>query len=127
MYEIKDIAETKFDKLLEHIDLGELDIVESRTNERAMSEELLGIISAPADDTLSMLRMAHPHDGRCGELCSGIHPGVLSFSLLLESRLPNHSGCICTCVNYSKVVFISFSMGAGAGTIQRLELFKEVR
>ena len=38
-------------------DLGELDVVESRTN---MSKELLGVVSADADDKLSRLGKAHP-------------------------------------------------------------------
>ena len=31
MSEIEDIADTKFDELLEHVDLGELDVVESKS------------------------------------------------------------------------------------------------
>ena len=59
MSEIKDIANTEFDKLLEHVDLGKLDIVESNTDEQDMSKELLDIVLAPAYNTLSMLGMVH--------------------------------------------------------------------
>ena len=62
MSEFEDIADTEFDELhaLEHIDFGELDIVEAHTNRQAMSKELLGVVVVSADDTLSRLRMAHP-------------------------------------------------------------------
>ena len=54
MFEIKDIAGTELDELLEHVGLGKLNLVESRTNGLDISEELLlGVILAPADDTLS--------------------------------------------------------------------------
>ena len=50
MSEIGDIADTEFD---DQVHLGEFDVVDSRINERLdMSEELLGVISDPADDTL---------------------------------------------------------------------------
>ena len=53
MSEIEDIAETEFDKLLKLVQLGESDAVNSHIDEwQDMSEELLGVISAPADDTL---------------------------------------------------------------------------
>ena len=58
MSEIKDIADTEFDKL--SLDLGELDIVESCTNGQDMLEELLGIVLAPANDMLSRTGMEHP-------------------------------------------------------------------
>ena len=32
MSEIEDVAHTEFDGLLEHVDLGELDVVESRSH-----------------------------------------------------------------------------------------------
>ena len=54
MSEIEDIADIEFDELLQHVDLGELNVVESCTNGWDMSKESLGIVSAPADDTLSM-------------------------------------------------------------------------
>ena len=69
MSEIEDIADTKFDELLEHVDLGELDLVALRTDSQDMSEELLDVVLVPADDTLS-IRQWHTRDGRCGELCS---------------------------------------------------------
>ena len=53
--EIEDIAGTEFDELLlQQMHLGELDVVDSRINQRLdMSEELLGVVSVPADDALS--------------------------------------------------------------------------
>ena len=58
MFEIEDIAGTEFNKLLQKVYLGELDVVDSRINERLdMSEELLGVVSAPANDMLSMTGM----------------------------------------------------------------------
>ena len=66
----KNIAGMEFDELLQKVHLGELDIDDLCTNERLdMSKELLGNISAPGDDRLSMSGMA-PHHGRCLELCS---------------------------------------------------------
>ena len=54
MSEIEDIADKEFDELLQQVHLGELDVVDSRINERLdMSEELLGGVSNQADDTLS--------------------------------------------------------------------------
>ena len=59
MSEIEDIVGTEFDELLQQVHLGEVDVVDSRINERLdMSEELLGFISAPVDDILSTLGMA---------------------------------------------------------------------
>ena len=60
MSEIEDIADTEFDELLEHVDLGELDVVESRTDWQDMSEEPLDVVLVPVDDTLSRSAMAHP-------------------------------------------------------------------
>ena len=80
MSEIEDIADTEFDKLLQQVHLSELDVVDSRINERLdMSEELLGVISDPADDMLSTLGC----HGRCPELCS-----VHGCSHLWVWRLP---------------------------------------
>ena len=73
--------------LLEHVDLGKLDIhvVQSCTNGRDMSEELLGIISALTEYTLSTCTVCwgwHTSDGRCGELhlgmdsCQGSSPSL---------------------------------------------------
>ena len=55
MSEIEDIAGTELDKLLlQQMHLGELDIVKSRINHQLdMSEELLDVISVPADNALS--------------------------------------------------------------------------
>ena len=44
MSKIEDITDTKFDKILEHVDLGKLDVVESHTNGQDMSKEMLGIV-----------------------------------------------------------------------------------
>ena len=56
MSEIEDIAGMEFDELLQQVHLSELDVrcvVVLRINERLdMSEEMLGVISDPADDTL---------------------------------------------------------------------------
>ena len=56
---IEDIVGTEFDELLsQQIHLGELDVVDSRINERLdMSVELLGVVFVPADDALSMPSM----------------------------------------------------------------------
>ena len=55
MSKIKDIAVTEFDTLLlQQMHLGELVVVDSHINKRLDTlEELLGVISAPADDALS--------------------------------------------------------------------------
>ena len=59
MSEIEDIVGTELNELLQQVHLGEVDVVDSRINERLdMSEELLGFISAPVDDILSTLGMA---------------------------------------------------------------------
>ena len=53
MSDIEDIAGTKFDEPLQQVHLGERDIVDSCINERLdVSEELLGVVLVPADDTL---------------------------------------------------------------------------
>ena len=41
MFEIENIADTEVDELLEHVDLGELEVVELRTDSQDMSEKLL--------------------------------------------------------------------------------------
>ena len=70
MSEIEDIADSKFDELLQQVQLGKHDVVDLRIDERQdMSEELLGVVSAPADDTLSTSGMAS-RDERCRELHS---------------------------------------------------------
>ena len=54
MSEIGLIADKEFDEVLQQVHLGELDVVDSRVNERlSMLAELLGVVSDPADDTLS--------------------------------------------------------------------------
>ena len=54
MSKVKDIADLEFDELLQQVHLGELNVVDSRINERLdMLAELLGIILEPAKDTLS--------------------------------------------------------------------------
>ena len=60
MPEIKDIADTEFTERSEYFDLGKLDMVELRTDRQDMSEELLGVISAPEADMLSMSGRAYP-------------------------------------------------------------------
>ena len=53
MSEIEDIADMEFDELLQHVGSGELDVIESRTDGQDLSEEVLGVVLAPTDDTLS--------------------------------------------------------------------------
>ena len=91
MSENEDIAYMESDKLLEQVDLGKLDIVESHIDDwQDMLEELLSIrgaavLLAPADDTLSTSGMApcECRVGRCGELHSGVNlcqgPSPLSY------------------------------------------------
>ena len=48
MSEIEDITNAEFDELLKQVDLGELDVVELRIDERQdMSEELIGVTQLP--------------------------------------------------------------------------------
>ena len=59
MSEMEDIADMEFDNLFQSVDLGKLD--DSRVaHGQDLSEELLGAVLAPADDTPSTLGMAHP-------------------------------------------------------------------
>ena len=45
------MADTEFCELLQQVHLGELNVVNSRTHEQLdMLEELLGVVSDPADD-----------------------------------------------------------------------------
>ena len=54
MSEIEDFADSEFDELLQQVHLVQLDVVDWRINERlCMSEELLGVVSDPANDKLS--------------------------------------------------------------------------
>ena len=51
---------------LQQVHLGKLDVVDLRINQQLdMSEELLGVVSAPADDKLS----SWVYHGTCQELC----------------------------------------------------------
>ena len=60
MSEIEDIADLEFDELSEHVDLRELNVVESRTDWQDMSEEPLDVVLVSVDYTLSRSAMAHP-------------------------------------------------------------------
>ena len=63
MSEIEDITGTEFHKLLEPVQLGEsnVHVVNSHINEwQDRWEELLGVISTPADDTLKGRWRWHP-------------------------------------------------------------------
>ena len=54
MFKIEDIAGTEFNELLQQMHLGELNVVDLRIIERLdILEELLGVVLAPVDDTLS--------------------------------------------------------------------------
>ena len=80
--------EEEFDHLLEKTDPVELDIYSPLAIQEISSEELLGVVSAPADDTSSTSGMA-PRDGACGELraggdsCQGSPPSPM---ILAQSR-----------------------------------------
>ena len=51
MSELEDIADTEFDEVLELVQLGERDIVDSHIDEQLdMSVELLPVFWAPVDD-----------------------------------------------------------------------------
>ena len=80
MSETEDTADTEFDKLLENVDFGKLDIVESCADGQDTMDELYGIVIAPADDTLSTSGMAHPL-WKVWETALGakLVPGVLPF------------------------------------------------
>ena len=54
--------------------MDELDVVKSRTDRQDVSEELLGVVLVPMDDTLSRSGW-HNRDGRCGKLLSGMDFG----------------------------------------------------
>ena len=54
MFKIEDIAGTEFIELLQQMHLGKLDVVDLCIIERLdILEELLGVVLAPVDDTLS--------------------------------------------------------------------------
>ena len=70
MSEIEDNNE--FDVILGSTNLDELDLTSSMMNKQQdLSEELLGVISAPADDAIGTSGVA-PQEGMCGELCIGL-------------------------------------------------------
>ena len=83
--------EKQFNQLLEKTDPAELDMY-SPIASQEMSEELLGIVPAPADNTSSTTGMA-PHDGACGELraegdsCQGSLPSLMNMvhTLVLQT------------------------------------------
>ena len=55
MSEIKDIGDLELDKVLELVDFGKMDILESCINEpHDMLEELLGIVLTQGDDIMNM-------------------------------------------------------------------------
>ena len=54
LLEIQNNASTEFDALLQQVHLGELDVLDLFINEQQdMPEGLLGVVSTPANDTLS--------------------------------------------------------------------------
>ena len=59
MSEIKENTDMEFNELLEHVNWGELDVVDSSTDGQDMLEELLGVTLAPVDDTLTLSGMVH--------------------------------------------------------------------
>ena len=81
--EIEDIAYTEFNELiLEQVHLGKLNVVDSRIDEwQDMLEEMLGVVSAPADNTLCMSGMASC-DGSRG--IGAREAGEAMASLILE-------------------------------------------
>ena len=85
----------------------------SRTDEQEMSQELLGVVSASAKDTLSTWGTV---------IGDGLVPDILS-SFVLEARPPNQAhGCAGTI--RGRGLYISFSTSVGADTIQGRELLK---
>ena len=74
-------------KLLEHIDLGKLDVVGLCTDGQDMSQELLGVVSAPTNNTLCTSGDGTPMIGVWGTaLMDGLVPGVLSFSFPVKQK-----------------------------------------
>ena len=69
MFENEDITDTEFDKILEHVDLGELNVVESHSDRKDMSEEVLGVVVVPVADMLSIHvgQQWHTREGRYGK------------------------------------------------------------
>ena len=91
MSDIEDIANSEFNELLEHFDLGELYAVESSTDGQDMSKELLGIVTATTDDALSTSGIAQLWwEVRRTAFGNGIVLGVLSF-LFVIGVTPTHS------------------------------------
>ena len=58
--EIEELTNTEFGKLLEHVNFGRLDVGVWLTDAQDVSEEFLGVVAAPVDDTLSKSEMAQP-------------------------------------------------------------------
>ena len=59
MSESEGIATTEVDKVLEDVDLGKLDTLQSHTNVQELLKKLYGVVLVPADYTLSMSGMAY--------------------------------------------------------------------
>ena len=87
MSEMEDIADMEFDNLFQHVDLGELD--DSRAaHGQDLSEELLGVILAPADDTAKYIGDGTPAVGWCEEPSSGMALSQASSpSLSVETKI----------------------------------------
>ena len=74
--------EEEFDQLLERTDPAELNMYSPIASQEMSLEELLGVVSAPADDTSGTSGMA-PCDGACGKLrvggdsCQGFPPSLM--------------------------------------------------
>ena len=104
-------ADKEFNELLEH-NLGDLDVVKSRTDGQDMSEELLGVVLAPADDTLSTLVFySTPVIGGVGTAFrDGLVPGVLSFSFPFGSTQNSLAGApfekFCACSTASSCCYM---------------------
>ena len=67
MSEIKDIADTEFDDLSQHVDLGKLEAVESFVRETVGRP-----LSSRRRYTIEVRQGWDTRDGRCEELCSGM-------------------------------------------------------
>ena len=93
--EIEDIAGMEFDKLIQQVHLGKLNVVDLRTNERLdMSKELLGVVLAPADDTLRMFGMpcelsktVFPHPSTSGVVITLTYHAHQHFTYLNSSLI----------------------------------------
>ena len=93
MSKIEHITDTEFHKLSKLVQWGESNVVNSHIDERQdRSEELLGVILAPADDTLKGHRGWHICDGRCWKLCSwmDLYHGPTPLSQLVKGSYMWH-------------------------------------